>query len=71
MPHYNEICHLKDYEKKTTTTKQQKKAKTKTKLNVCKVPSSNIKLQSDKALTTQSYFFLTKRADGIFLNETS
>ena len=35
-----------------------------------KAPSNNVKMQSDKILTTQFYFFLTKKQMEIFLNET-
>ena len=47
-----------------------KKAKTKTKLNIQKALGNNVKLKSDKTLTTQIFFFLTQAADGIYLNET-
>ena len=65
MPYYNEICHWKDCENKNNN----KKAKTK--LTISKAPSNNVKLQSDKTLTTQFYVFLTKTAYEIFLNETT
>ena len=35
-----------------------------------KAPSNNVKLQSDKTLTTQIYFFLTTHQMGFFLNDT-
>ena len=36
-------------------------------LNI-KAPSNNVKMQSDKTLTTQSYFFLTIQQMRIFFN---
>ena len=62
--------------KKTTRKKQRQKSKNKnlnftakTHLNL-KSPSNNVKLQSDKTLTTQIYFSLTTHQMGFFLNET-
>ena len=59
MPHYNEF-----FTEKTTKKQQQQKSKNKNftakiqHLNL-KAPCIKVKLQSDKTLTTQFYFFLT------------
>ena len=60
--------------KKITRQKKQhpKKAKTKTSRHssylILKARSNNVKLQSDKTLTTQIYFFLTKQQKEFLLN---
>ena len=54
MPHYsiNEICRLRDYEKKTNNEISQNKDFTaKTEYQILKAPSNNVKKQSDKILT--------------------
>ena len=62
--------------KKTTRkNKQQKKPIPKifeanTQYLKLKAPSNNVKMQSDKTLTKQTYFFLTIQQKEIFLNET-
>ena len=64
MPHYNEICHLKSYEKKQQQKQKQKFHGKNSYLN-SKTPSNNVKLQSDKTLTKQ-IFFPNYKADRIF-----
>ena len=60
----------------TTREKQQKKQKqkllgtAKTQYINLQAPSNNVKLQSDKTLTTHVYFFLNTHQIGFFLNET-
>ena len=50
---------------KNTTRKQKQQQKTQQKFTAktqylnSKAPSNNVRLQSDKTLTTQTYFFLT------------
>ena len=41
----------------------------KTEYQNLKAPSNNLKMQSDKTLTTQIYFFLTIQQMEMFLNE--
>ena len=56
MPHYsaNEISRCRDYEKKTNNKISKNKNFTaKTEYQNLKAPSNNVKMQSDKALTTQ------------------
>ena len=57
MPHYSadEICHWKDYEQKQQTTKKAKNKNitAETQYLYLKAPSNNVKMQSDKILTTQ------------------
>ena len=36
---------------------------------ILKAPSKNVKLQSDKDLTTQIFFFLITKQMGLFFNE--
>ena len=74
MPHYNthEFCHYKDYEKKKTNNKisQNKNFKATTQYLNLEAPSNNVKMQSDKTLTTQSYYFLTIQQKKTFHNGT-
>ena len=72
MPHCNthEICHQKDYEKKNKWNKPKQKFHGKAQYLKLKAPSNNVKMQSDKTLTTQAYFSLTLHPMEIFLNET-
>ena len=55
--------------KKTTTTTKSKNKNfsAKTQYLNLKAPSNNVKLQSDKTLTKQIYFFLTTQQMGVFL----
>ena len=50
---------------------ENKNFKTETQYLNLKAPSKNVKMQSDKTLTTQIYFFLTTQRMDVFLNETS
>ena len=67
MPHYNEICHWKYKAKKTTTKKAKTKISWQISYLILKAPINNVKLQSDKTLTTQIYFFLTAQQTGFSL----
>ena len=60
MPHYSthEICHSQDYEKKQQNKQKQNFTAEAQYLNL-KAPSNNVKMQSEKILTTQTYLFLT------------
>ena len=73
MPPYNahEICQIKDYEKKTTNSEisKNKNFTAETQYINLKAPSNNVKMQSDKTLTTQIYFFLTIQQMDVFHNE--
>ena len=55
--------------KNTTTTKKKQKhlGTAKTQYLNLKAPRNNVKLQSDKTLTTQIYFFSNNTSDGTFL----
>ena len=53
--------------RKTTRTKNNKISKNK---EFLEAPSNNVKMQSDKTLTTQIKFLLTMQQMDVFLNET-
>ena len=63
-------ANKKDYEKNKQKNKQKQNFTAKTQYLNLKAPSNNVKMQSDKTLTTQIYFFLTMQQMEIFLNET-
>ena len=58
--------------KKNTTNKisKNKNFTEKNEYQNLNAPSNNVKMQSDKTLTTQIYFFRTTQQMEIFLNET-
>ena len=62
----------KSTKKETRTTEKNKiqNFSAKTQNLKLKAPSKNVKLQSDKTVITQFYFFLTTYQMGFFLNET-
>ena len=64
MPHYSahEICHKEDHENKNNKISKNKE--------FLEAPSNNVKMQSDKTLTTQIKFLLTMQQMDVFLNET-
>ena len=51
--------------------KQNKNFTAETRYLKLKAASNNVKIQSDKTLTSQIYFFLTIQQMNVFLNETS
>ena len=55
---------------KKQITKLEKKFTAQTEYLNLKAPSNNVKMQSDKTLTTQIYFFQTIQQMESFLNET-
>ena len=63
---------LKETTRKKTTKKisKNKNFTAKTENLKLKAHSKNVKMQSDKTLTTQIYFFLTLKRTKSFLNET-
>ena len=56
--------------KKNNKISKNKNFKAKTQYLNLKAPSNNVKMQSDKTLTTQSYYFLTTQQMKIFNIET-
>ena len=63
---------IKKTTRKRTNNKisKHKNFKAKTQYLNLKAPSNNVRMQSDKTLTTQSYYFLTIQQMKIFHNET-
>ena len=63
----------KNYEKNDKQQNKQKQKKNftaKTHYLNLKASSNNVKMRSDKTLTTQIYIFLTMQQMDVFLNET-
>ena len=60
---------LREKKTKNKISKKNKNFKAKNQYLNLKAPSNNVKMQSDKTLTTQTNFFLTKQQMEIFLNE--
>ena len=68
----SDICHLKDYEKRTNNKiSKNKNSAAKNQYLISKAPSNNVKMQLDKTLRTKNYFFLTTQQMGVFPNKTS
>ena len=69
IPALTIFVNEKTTRKKTNKISKNKIFAAKTKYLILNAPSNNANMQSDKTLTTQTYFFLTIPQIEIFLNE--
>ena len=72
MPHYSELLTrsaVKETTRKKNKISKNKNFTAKTEYQNLKAPRNDVKMQSDKTLTTQIYFFLTIQQMEFFLNE--